>query len=494
MKQSNVHQARVYRDGWNDKNRTGGKRRPRRRTSVSRLLALILLLALVLVLAIGQLVPDLWDGLSGTMAGLASTGTSRDQQSSLSALATPAASTAESTAAPTSLPTATPTPEPSPATKPDASVTLAAVGDIILHQKVIDGGLVSGGGNPVYDFNPDFQYVKPIIAAADLAMANYEGTLAGPPYSGYPFFCAPDAIADALYQTGFRVAWTANNHTIDKGLAGVVRTAQVFRERGFQVVGTRPDEQKSADGVVDVKGIKIGLMAYTFETTGTETQKTLNGNPMPAAADPLIDSFNPNRDTAFERDIAVMLERAEALRSQGAELICLSLHWGIEYQTKSNSFQRKMAQRLADAGIELIIGHHPHVLQEIDVLTSAKTGRPTLVFYSLSNFLHNMDYETHGSNGHAQDAVIARIKIARSQGLVSITGAEYIPTYVVRVSKGDQLQHLIVPVLLGLADPAAYQTTTREMTAARDRIAEVLGGSRGNDRIPVREADGSSAG
>ncbi len=490
MKHKAVHQTRDYRGEPNEISRTGVKRRPGRRKRASRLPALILLLILVLVLAVGQLFPDIWSGLSGKMTGSASSSTPEGRQTNPVSEPATSVTTTESAASPT----ATPTPEPSPEVKPDVSVTLAAVGDIILHQKVIDGGLVGGGSKPVYDFNPDFQYVKPIIAAADLAMANYEGTLAGPPYSGYPFFCAPDAIADALYQTGFRVAWTANNHTIDKGLAGVIRTARIFRERGFQVVGTRPDEQQPADGVTDVKGIQIGLMAYTFETTGTETQKTLNGNPMPAAADPLIDSFNPNRDGAFERDLAVILERAEALRSQGAELICLSLHWGIEYQTKSNAFQRQMAQRLADAGIELIIGHHPHVLQEIDVLTSATTGRPTLVFYSLSNFLHNMDYETHGSEGHAQDAVIARIKITRRGGVVGIAGAEYIPTYVVRVAKGDQLQHLIVPVLSGLADPAAYQTTAREMTAARNRITEVLGSSRGNEIIPVRETDGSGAG
>ena len=169
-------------------------------------------------------------------------------------------------------------------------------------------------------------------------------------------------------------------------------------------------------------------------------------------------------------------------------MICLSLHWGNEYQTKSSAFQREMAQNLADAGFELIIGHHPHVLQEIDVLTSATTGQPTLVFYSISNFLHNMDYITHGSNGNAQDAIIARIEITRSQGRTRITRAEYIPTYVVRVAKGSGLQHLIVPVLRGLADPAAFQTTTREMTASRDRIRAVLGQSQGNGAIPVSES------
>jgi poly-gamma-glutamate capsule biosynthesis protein CapA/YwtB (metallophosphatase superfamily) len=381
-----------------------------------------------------------------------------------------------------------PTPSPSPAPQ-EVRVTLAAVGDIILHKDVIDGGLVSGSNPATYDFNPIFQYVKPILAAADLTLANYEGTLAGSPYRGYPFFCAPDQIADALLDTGIDGVWTANNHTLDRGLAGVIRTAKVFRDRGFEVVGTRHDLSAATDVVRDVGGIRIGLMAYTFETIGTETQKALNGNPMPAAADPLIDSFNPYRQAAYEKDIKAMIARAAALRTQGAEIICLSLHWGDEYHTRSNSYQRKLAQRLADAGIELIIGHHPHVLQEIDVLQSATTGKPALVFYSLSNFLHNMSYETHGSNGNAQDAVIARIHLLRKENGVSIEWAEYIPTYVVRVNKDkDRLQHLIVPVLPALDSPSAYQTTAKEMQASLDRITAVLGSSQGNSQLPVKQA------
>jgi poly-gamma-glutamate synthesis protein (capsule biosynthesis protein) len=283
--------------------------------------------------------------------------------------------------------------------------------------------------------------------------------------------------------------WTANNHTLDRGLDGVIRTAKVFRERGFTVVGTSDDRAIPTDTVREVGGIKIGLMAYTFETIGSENQKALNGNPMPAAADPLIDSFNPYRSAAYERDIQAMIARSKVLRENGAELICLSLHWGNEYQTRSNSYQRKLAQRLCDAGIELIIGHHPHVLQEIDVLESAADGRPTLVFYSISNFLHNMGYDTHGSNGNAQDAVIARIHLVRTQRGVLVERAEYIPTYVVRVDQGGgRLQHLIVPVLPALGDPAAYQSTTKEMQAARDRIAAVLGDSTGSSQIPVNRA------
>lgn len=394
------------------------------------------------------------------------------------------------TAAASELPTETTVAETT--VDPDIKAVLTAVGDIILHQDVIDGGLIKAGdSNSGYDFTPIFQYVAPIFQASDLAMANFEGTLAGPQYSGYPFFCAPDEIADALYSAGIRVAWTANNHTLDRGLDGVIRTASVLREKGFQVIGTRPDTSKPADTVVDVKGIRIGLMAYTFETPGTETVKALNGINMPAAADPLIDSFNPYRDAAYEADITAMLERASALRDEGAEMICLSLHWGNEYETRSCSYQRQLAQRLCDAGIELIIGHHPHVLQEIDVLTSANTGRQTLVYYSIGNFVHNMDYSTHGTNGKAQDAIIARVTIERLDGQVLVTAGEYIPTYVVRIPKvslSGERQHLVVPVLAALGDPDAYQAEKADLEASLERTEAILSDSKGNNEIPVSEA------
>jgi len=368
-------------------------------------------------------------------------------------------------------------------------IRLIGVGDIIMHNALINWGLQNPGEQPaVYNYDHLFEYVDSILAEADLTMANFEGTTAGEPYKGFPYFSAPDAIADAMKAAGFDVVWTANNHAFDRGLDGMIRTASVFRERGFHVIGTRPDESSPADTVVNVGGIRIGLMAYTYETPGTETTKSLNGINMPAAADPLIDTFNPYRDSSFKADMAAMLGRAAALREQGAEFICLSLHWGNEYETRSANYQREMAQQLCDAGIGLILGHHPHVIQEIDILTSARTGQSTLVYYSLGNFLHNMDYFTHGSQGKAQDAIIARITLLKSQGEVSIELAEYIPTYVQFYPPGDGLEHFVVPVLPALDDPEGFRTNTKDIQASLNRIRAILSDSTGNEKIPVKEA------
>ncbi len=358
-----------------------------------------------------------------------------------------------------------------------------------MHKSVIDGGLTNPGeAVPVYDFNLDFQYVSSIFEASNLAMGNFEGTLSGPPYTGFPSFSAPDEIADALYDAGFRVICTANNHCIDKGLDGLIRTAAVFRDKGLTVIGTRPDLSSPLDTVEDLGGIQVGLLNYTFETPGTEQRKTINGIPIPDGADQRIDSFNPYRESAYETDLRSILSRAEELRRQGAEVICLTLHWGEEYNTHSVAWQQKMAQQLCDAGVDLIIGHHPHVLEEIDVLTSEATGKQTLVYYSLGNFLGNWNYGSLGTAGKAQDGMIARVTFLKTSDGVIVEKGEYIPTNVVRVPKGSGLQHLIVPVLPGLADPAAYQTTAAEMQASYDRISKILGPCIGTEEIPVREA------
>jgi len=383
----------------------------------------------------------------------------------------------------------TPSPTPLPTAVPEIRVTLTAVGDVIMHLAVTDSGLTNPGEDiPVYDFNSDFQYVSSIFQASDLAMANFEGTLNGPPYTGFPSFSGPDAIADALYAAGFRVICTANNHCIDKGLDGLIRTATVFRDKGFTVIGTRPDTTSPKDTVVDLDGIKIGLLNYTFETTGTAQRKSINGIPMPDGADPLISSFNPYRDSSYDKDLEAILLRADDLRQQGAEIICLTLHWGEEYMTHSVAWQQKMAQQLCDAGVELIIGHHPHVLEEIEVLTSAVTGEQTLVYYSLGNFLGNWAYGTLGTAGKAEDGMIARVTFLKTSKGVTIEKGEYIPTFIVRLPTESGRQYLIVPVMPALSDPDAYQTTANEMQASYSRINKILGPCIGTAEIPVMEA------
>lgn len=380
-----------------------------------------------------------------------------------------------------SVPTVTISPTTSPTPEPDltASAVITSVGDIILHQAVIDGGLQADG---TYQYDYIFKYISSYFNDSDYSIANYEGALNGPPYSGYPMFNGPDAIAAALRNAGIDMVTTANNHSFDQGLAGMIRTPQVFIEQGIKIIGTRSSAGDPRYHIVDMNGIKIGITGYTYETTGTETSKALNGMILPPEANDLVDSFNPYREVLYAQDKAEMAQRIQAMKEAGAECILFVLHWGEEYKTASNTIQQELAVFLADQGVDVIFGHHPHVLQEISVLSSAVSGKDTLVYYSIGNFLANMNFGTQGTNGYAEDAIIARVTIERSkEGVVRVTKGEYIDTYVYKEYINGIRIHTIIPVEAALASPDAYGMAGYKdlLTSSAARTAAVMATNKG---------------
>jgi len=368
---------------------------------------------------------------------------------------------------------------PSPTPNMTAQAVITSVGDIILHQAVIDGGL-QNDGTYIYDYI--FEYVNSFFTDSDYTIANYEGALNGPPYSGYPAFGGPDAIATALATAGVDMVTTANNHSFDKGLAGLKRTPEVFIKEGIEVIGTRTNAQDPKFKIVDINGIKIGITGYTYETIGTETSKALNGIILPQQAQELVDSFNPSRPDHYAKDQAEMASRIVAIKEAGAQCIVFVLHWGEEYKIVSNAKQKNLAQFLSDQGVDVIFGHHPHVLQEISVVSSKISGKSTLVYYSLGNFLANMAFGTHGTNGYAQDAMIAKVTIDRDEnGQIKVSKGEYIGTYVHSVKSGSKTIHKIIPVQTAINNPELFrmQTQIGLIKNAQDRIDNVLSKSNG---------------
>lgn len=376
-------------------------------------------------------------------------------------------------------PSPEPTPKPTPEPDLSAKAVLTAVGDIILHQTVISGGLQI---DKSYSYDYLFKAVSPFLKLSDYTIANYEGTLNGPPYSGYPMFGAPDAIATALKTAGVDMVTTANNHAFDRKLPGLIRTPNIFLQTGIDVVGTRSDAKDPPFKLVDVNGIKIGITAYTWETIGTETRRALNGINLPLEANALVDSFNPYRPARFEQDMKAMKIRIQAMKDAKAECIVFLMHWGNEYKTVSNPTQRKLSQFLADQGVDVIIGHHPHVLQEISVLTSSITGKNTLVYYSLGNFLANMQYATQGTKGNAEDAIIAKVEIQRDKaGKISVTKGGYLATYIWKNNTGGKILHTVIPVRMAIQTPKQFgmERETRLLRNSTLRIEKVIGKSNG---------------
>lgn len=359
--------------------------------------------------------------------------------------ATIAPTTAPATVSPTSVPTATATPEPTATAEPTAtpapvSVNIMAVGDIMFHRKIIDNGYDKS--TKTYNFDYNFKYVKDILSSASIAMGNFECTLGGPnkPYSldGGKIFSAPDTAADALKNAGFDILTCANNHITNKGTDGVIRTAKVFRQKGIEPIGIREKLDEPFYYIADADGIKIGCMAYTYGS----------------GSDKYFSSFSTSKLQKMSDTIAEM-------RAQGAEIILFFMHWGSEHQRKPNSSQKKMAQSLADIGVDIVLGSHPHELQPVDMLTSAKTGKKTLVVYSLGNFISNQRKRYNAAWTYAEDCMIINVKITKQPGgEAAVSGVEYLPTWTLMYNKGSHRYYTVLPLEKALKSPGSYELST----------------------------------
>ena len=248
------------------------------------------------------------------------------------------------------------------------TLRLVFAGDIMTHGPQIKAA-DQGRGN--YDFTPSFELVRPMIERADLALANLETTFGGTPYRGYPMFSSPSSLGSALKEAGFDVLTTANNHSCDRGHYGVVNTIDVLDSLGIRTTGsyrTNAERSQRTPLIVDIRGVKIAVLAYTYGT---------NGLPIPQPA--LVDTINLEQ-------ISDDLRRADSL---GADYKIVQIHWGNEYEKHPNKRQRELAIALARHGVGAVIGSHPHVVQDSDWIEEEGAKMKTFVIYSLGNFISN---------------------------------------------------------------------------------------------------------
>lgn len=336
-------------------------------------------------------------------------------------------------------------------------VQIAAVGDIMVHSPQLRAQY-----NPKtnrYDFTNNFRFVKPYILHADIALANLETTFGGDAveYSGYPRFNTPDSLADALKDVGFDIIVTAHNHTVDTGIAGMFRTIDVLQERELQVIGTKKSQEESFI-VKEIKGIKIGFSAFTYETPRVLGKKTINYIIVPPEYEDLIDSFSYQN---LEEEMLKVKERIKVMRDEGAEFIVLYLHWGDEYQRQPNAAQRKIAGLLADYGVNLILGSHPHVLQPIEFIRSKNGNHVTLVVFSLGNFISNQRAE-FSTTTYTEDGVIVYVEIKKDlqTGDVFPDKISYVPTWVHKYMEKNRLVFEILPLDDVLVNPEDYNLSS----------------------------------
>ena len=339
-------------------------------------------------------------------------------------------------------------------------IQLTAVGDIMVHGPQLKAQYNKNSG--LFDFHNNFHFIKPYVENADLALFNLETTFAGEKkgYSSYPRFNSPDSLAHALQGAGFDVAVTANNHTIDTGMDGVVRTLDILHKSDLKTVGTRKSIEDSRFLVEDVKGIKIGITAYTYETPAYGKNKTINALLLPPDLAPLINTFRFDR---MEKDLIQMRTTIADMRAAGAEFIVFYVHWGEEFQRQPNAYQQQLAQNLNDCGVDIILGSHPHVLQPIEWIAHPEHGHETLVAYSLGNFLSNQRYEIL-KNRYTEDGMLVHIKIIKDlvNNVVHISDVTYQPTWVHKYVKDGNRIFEILPLPQALDKPEEFHLSSAE--------------------------------
>lgn len=293
---------------------------------------------------------------------------------------------------------------PSSAAKPAReSFTVLATGDVLIHPRLTEQAEADGGGKR--DFGPLFAGVKPLVSGADLALCHLEVPLADAdgPFAGYPSFYAPPEVADALAETGYDACSTASNHTLDQGVEGVTSTLDALDDAGLEHTGSyRTAEDAQTPLLLDVNGVKVGHLSFTYGYNGLE-----------------LPSDKPWLANTLDAD--AVSAAAVAAREAGADVVVASVHWGIEHQHEPTDEQQQLAKELlADVNVDLLIGHHAHVVQPFE-----KIGHKW-VAYGLGNHVARHDEPT----GHTEDGIAARFTFTRGSSGWRVSRAEYLPTFV----------------------------------------------------------------
>ena len=320
-----------------------------------------------------------------------------------------------------------------------------------MHKKVIDSGKQEDGS---YDFSSIFRYISPIVQQADYAVANLETTLAGTDngyaYSGNPKFNSPDAIVDAAKDAGFQMLLTANNHSLDTGLVGFKRTVQVVREKGLETLGTYLTADEKKWTVVNVNGINLGMVCYTYSDGFNQSGKPVLNFVNELSEDGLLNYFTYDHLPEFYEELGTYVKE---MKAAGADATILFIHWGTEYRLSADTNQTAMAQALCDLGIDAIVGGHPHVVEPMDLLTSSQDpSHKTVVLYSLGNAVSNQRKEEIESRptGETEDGLLYRLTFGKyADGTVKIDAVDLIPTWVNMNSDSGSRLYPIIPL-----DPA----------------------------------------
>ncbi|WP_261130478.1 CapA family protein [Bacillus sp. Marseille-Q3570] len=324
-----------------------------------------------------------------------------------------------------------PEPEPEEIT---TTASLMAVGDILIHDYVYNQAKTSEGR---YDFTAMFKLVKPYLESADITIANQETMIGGSEIgvSTYPRFNSPFEIGTTLKESGVDLVTIANNHTLDRGEDAILNALDHWDEIGMEYTGSyRSEEDRTNLRLIERNDITFSFLSYTYGT---------NGIPVPES--------KPHLVNLIDIDL-IKSEIEEAKRI--SDVVVLSLHFGNEYERLPNEQQKLLANEAAAAGADIIIGHHPHVLQPAAWIDNPDGSR-TFVTYSLGNFLSGQRRDYKDIGGIVQINVKKVMKGDEVE--ISLEEPAFLPTWVDR-------QYTIQPMFQLLDHQQTYKEIKQHMS------------------------------
>lgn len=331
-------------------------------------------------------------------------------------------------------------------------VKIIIAGDLLCQEGILNAYALKKGEG--FDFSPCFKYLAPILKSADLSIGNLETPISKTaPYRGEiithegPFFCnAPVEYLKAIKDAGFDMVTTANNHTIDAGVRGLIETVNECRSAKLIQTGTFTDASNKFE-IVDICGIKVGFTAFSSAYNTMDENMTRKGRIR------LLNTYSKNRAISI----------IEKMKEMGAEYTVCFPHWGKEYETKPSIKQRNIAAELAEVGYDCIIGSHSHVLQDFSVLEG---GIP--VVYSLGNILSSLN---NAAKAKQLSQYPALCMLTLSRTLSGVKGEiSFIPCRIVK-NLGD-IPYTVLPFCPEMnKDPLAKEA----LEEAPEKVAGYLG-------------------
>ena len=315
----------------------------------------------------------------------------------------------------------------------DVLITMSAVGDILCSQEMLDDAYQSEKGE--YDFSHMFTNVTDYVKGADIVMGTMETCVSEGEYNSEN---APREFAQAVSNTGINVVSISHNHSLDRGLTGLTETKNNLEEMGFLVVGDKIDTPRAVE-MQEVKNTKIAFLTYTcfVDEQDKKTDKELS-------------AINLYSEEQAKSDI-------EYAKKEGADYICVLIHWGDALSTTVSDEQKQIAGFLVENGVDLILGSHPSVVQPMDVVQN-KQGKNVFIAYSIGTFISTLSSED------ARTELILNIELIKSEGEVYLNKVDYTPIYVLNNEEKaeNRIELIDMKGAINLYNPELLNTITRE--------------------------------